>query len=179
MKKWLGSSLNHIQGWNTVWESYSRALEQESLALENCKAESARKGINTHCWISEFSDYVSFWTQLSERSVREPNFLHLCKLKNYIPLIDKACTASPRKKLAMSRRNWITNGEPVAHHNNLGYRRSNMSALFQGATMKTKDKKLTHARTKAWKNKKSANEDGNLAISGLLTALTRAFVSVL
>ena len=30
-KNWLGSSLKHIQGWTTVQESYSRALEQGSL----------------------------------------------------------------------------------------------------------------------------------------------------
>ena len=30
---WLGSSLNQIQGWTTVPESYSRALEQGSLPL--------------------------------------------------------------------------------------------------------------------------------------------------
>ena len=31
MDNWLGSSLNQIQGWNTVRESYSRALEQVPL----------------------------------------------------------------------------------------------------------------------------------------------------
>ena len=31
MENWLGSSLNHIQGWTTVRESYSRALEQGPL----------------------------------------------------------------------------------------------------------------------------------------------------
>ena len=30
-ENWLGSSLNHIQGWTTVRESYSRALEQGPL----------------------------------------------------------------------------------------------------------------------------------------------------
>ena len=30
-ENWLGSSMNHIQGWTTVRESYSRALEQGSL----------------------------------------------------------------------------------------------------------------------------------------------------
>ena len=33
MENWLGSSLNQIQGWTPVRESYSRALEQGSLAL--------------------------------------------------------------------------------------------------------------------------------------------------
>ena len=28
MENWLGSSLNQTQGWTTVRESYSRALEQ-------------------------------------------------------------------------------------------------------------------------------------------------------
>ena len=32
MENWLGSSLNQIQGWTTVRESYSRALEQGPLA---------------------------------------------------------------------------------------------------------------------------------------------------
>ena len=31
MENWLGSSLNHIQGWTTVRDSYSRALQQGSL----------------------------------------------------------------------------------------------------------------------------------------------------
>ena len=31
MENWLGSSLNQIQGWTTVRESYFRALEQGSL----------------------------------------------------------------------------------------------------------------------------------------------------
>ena len=31
MENWLGSSLNQIQGWTTVQESYPRALEQGSL----------------------------------------------------------------------------------------------------------------------------------------------------
>ena len=31
MENWLCSSLNHIQGWSTVRESYSRALEQVPL----------------------------------------------------------------------------------------------------------------------------------------------------
>ena len=31
MDNWLGSSLNQIQGWATVQESYSRALEQGTL----------------------------------------------------------------------------------------------------------------------------------------------------
>ena len=31
MENWLGSSLNHIQGWTTVRESYSHALEQGPL----------------------------------------------------------------------------------------------------------------------------------------------------
>ena len=31
MENWCGSSLNQIQGWTTVRESYSRALEQEPL----------------------------------------------------------------------------------------------------------------------------------------------------
>ena len=30
-ENWLGSSLNQIQGWTTVRESYSRALEQRPL----------------------------------------------------------------------------------------------------------------------------------------------------
>ena len=30
-ENWLGSSMNHIQGWTTVRESYSRALEQGPL----------------------------------------------------------------------------------------------------------------------------------------------------
>ena len=30
-ENWLGSSLYHKQGWTTVWESYSRALEQGPL----------------------------------------------------------------------------------------------------------------------------------------------------
>ena len=34
MENWLDSSLNHIQGWITVRESYSRALEQRSLEGE-------------------------------------------------------------------------------------------------------------------------------------------------
>ena len=33
MENWLGSSLNKIQGWTTVRESYSRALEQGPLLL--------------------------------------------------------------------------------------------------------------------------------------------------
>ena len=33
MKNWLGSSLNKIQGWTTVRESYSRALEQGPLLI--------------------------------------------------------------------------------------------------------------------------------------------------
>ena len=32
MENWLGSSLNQIQGWTAVRETYSRALEQGSLA---------------------------------------------------------------------------------------------------------------------------------------------------
>ena len=31
MENWLGSSLNQMQGWTTVGESYSRALEQGPL----------------------------------------------------------------------------------------------------------------------------------------------------
>ena len=31
MEYWLGGSLNHIQGWTTVRESYSRAPEQGPL----------------------------------------------------------------------------------------------------------------------------------------------------
>ena len=34
MENWLGSSLNQIQGWTTVPESYSRALEQGHLILQ-------------------------------------------------------------------------------------------------------------------------------------------------
>ena len=33
MENWLGSSLNQIQGWTTVRESYSPALEQPPLAV--------------------------------------------------------------------------------------------------------------------------------------------------
>ena len=33
MENWLGSSLNQIQGWTTVRQSYSRALEQRPLFL--------------------------------------------------------------------------------------------------------------------------------------------------
>ena len=33
MENWLGSSLNHKQGWPAVRESYSRALEQGRLTL--------------------------------------------------------------------------------------------------------------------------------------------------
>ena len=33
MEEWLGSSLNQIQGWTIVRESFSRALEQGSLQL--------------------------------------------------------------------------------------------------------------------------------------------------
>ena len=33
MENWLGSSLNQIQGWYTVQESYSRALEQGPLFI--------------------------------------------------------------------------------------------------------------------------------------------------
>ena len=35
MENWLGSSLNQMQGWTTVQESYSRALEQGSLEVTN------------------------------------------------------------------------------------------------------------------------------------------------
>ena len=31
MENWIGSSLNHIQGWTTVQESYCLALEQGPL----------------------------------------------------------------------------------------------------------------------------------------------------
>ena len=31
MENWFGSSLNQIQGWTTLRESYSRALEQRPL----------------------------------------------------------------------------------------------------------------------------------------------------
>ena len=31
IENWLGSSLNQIQGWNSFWQSYSRALEQRPL----------------------------------------------------------------------------------------------------------------------------------------------------
>ena len=34
MENWLGSSLNKIQGWTTVRESYSRALEQGPLGFQ-------------------------------------------------------------------------------------------------------------------------------------------------
>ena len=33
MEHWLNFSLNQIQGWTTVQESYSRALEQGPLSL--------------------------------------------------------------------------------------------------------------------------------------------------
>ena len=36
MENWLGSSLNHIQGWTTVRVFYSRALEQGYLPLTPC-----------------------------------------------------------------------------------------------------------------------------------------------
>ena len=36
MEDWLGSSLNQIQGWMTVPESYSRALEQGPLVEVLC-----------------------------------------------------------------------------------------------------------------------------------------------
>ena len=35
MENWPGSSLNQIQGWTTVRESYSRVLEQGPLNLAN------------------------------------------------------------------------------------------------------------------------------------------------
>ena len=34
MENWLGSSLKQIQGWTTVGESYSRALEQGPLLVK-------------------------------------------------------------------------------------------------------------------------------------------------
>ena len=38
MENWLGSSLNQIQGWTTVRESYYRAFEQGPLVwMVNCK----------------------------------------------------------------------------------------------------------------------------------------------
>ena len=37
MVDWLGSSLNQIQGWTTVRESYSRALEHDAPSLATCK----------------------------------------------------------------------------------------------------------------------------------------------
>ena len=36
-ENWLGSSLNQIQGWTTVWESYSRYLEQIPLCVPHAK----------------------------------------------------------------------------------------------------------------------------------------------
>ena len=36
MENWLGSSLNQIQGWTTVRESYSSALEQGPLQSRRC-----------------------------------------------------------------------------------------------------------------------------------------------
>ena len=38
IENWLGSSLNQIQGWTTVRESYSRALEQVPLVSTTCDA---------------------------------------------------------------------------------------------------------------------------------------------
>ena len=35
MENWLGSSMNQIQGWNTVRESYSHALEQGPLSTRH------------------------------------------------------------------------------------------------------------------------------------------------
>ena len=49
MEKWLGSSLNQIQGWTTLRESYSssRALEQGSL-LESVGGRRISRGQSDH-----------------------------------------------------------------------------------------------------------------------------------
>ena len=39
-ENWLGSSMNHIQGWRTVWESYFHALEKGCLAADRPKIHS-------------------------------------------------------------------------------------------------------------------------------------------
>ena len=46
-ENWLGSSLNQIQGWTTVRESYSRALEQGPLVLSNVS------NVTYECWYSD------------------------------------------------------------------------------------------------------------------------------
>ena len=45
MENWLGSSLNQTQGWTTVQESYSPALEQGTLQsrLERAGSERAKE----------------------------------------------------------------------------------------------------------------------------------------
>ena len=42
MENWLGSSLNQIQGWTAVRESYSRALEQGPIGLSHFWISAAR-----------------------------------------------------------------------------------------------------------------------------------------
>ena len=52
MENWLGSSLNQIQGWTTVRESYSRALEQGPLRRRRRWQEMVRqhhRAPNTDC----------------------------------------------------------------------------------------------------------------------------------
>ena len=39
MENWLGSSLNQIQGWTTVRELYSSALEQGPLVGDICESD--------------------------------------------------------------------------------------------------------------------------------------------
>ena len=43
---WLGAFLNHIQGWTTVRESYSRALEQGHLQSESDRERESSEGID-------------------------------------------------------------------------------------------------------------------------------------
>ena len=77
-ENWLGSSMNHIQGWMTVWKCYCNALEKGCLSLRwnrtasNSATEASsagssvtRQSLTGHSG-DQFNSYPSFWEYFSD-----------------------------------------------------------------------------------------------------------------
>ena len=76
MENWLGSSLNQIQGWTSVRESYSRASEQGPLAapawITHFQAACANVGFTTSN-LGKWARNLATW-QFASRQTRSQSF---------------------------------------------------------------------------------------------------------
>ena len=111
MENWLGPSLNQIQGWTTVRESYSHALEQGPLAPSLSLVVKKWKMLPLNISIPETSVNAKMKTCARPAIIRVLRCVDLWRIRNCVRHGQRGETGAENAttKARFSRTSWLRN----------------------------------------------------------------------